>query len=211
LADAIRAEAGSEVGADFRFQIDGLHEDLTRNARETLILLTCAVAAVFLIACINVAGIATSQYLARQRELALRVSLGAGRLRITWQLLTESVILALTAAAAGIAVAWILAEPLNRLLPAGYLRAGPIRPDWRILVVGVGLAPGVVPIFNPCARRGGKTNLPGNPAFRLAPSWCRNMASPWLRLWSRVCSFALYCPCRTLTPDLRRWVASLSR
>jgi putative ABC transport system permease protein len=154
LADAIRAEAGSEVGADFRFQIDGLHEDLTRNARETLILLTCAVAAVFLIACINVAGIATSQYLARQRELALRVSLGAGRLRITWQLLTESVILALTAAAAGIAVAWILAEPLNRLLPAGYLRAGPIRPDWRILVVGVGLAltAGVASALIPIAR-----------------------------------------------------------
>lgn len=82
-----------------------LHDEVTREARPALFLLACAVGFVLLIACVNVANLMLARGAARQRELAIRRALGAGRTRLIRQLLSESLILAVSAGGAGLLLA----------------------------------------------------------------------------------------------------------
>src|SRR5205807_1576671 len=106
-----------------------------------------AFALVLLIACANVANMMLARAMARQREIGIRLSLGAPRTRLIRQLLTESVLLAIPAAVAGFAVSQMTIElgvrVLFSTLPqefAEYIRVTPLSPDLRVFLFMVGAA-----------------------------------------------------------------------
>ncbi|HEX6105978.1 MAG TPA: ABC transporter permease, partial [Gemmatimonadales bacterium] len=89
----------------FGTAVVSLHDQLTREARPTLLLLLATAAFVLLIACANVANLTLARLMRRERELALRTALGADRSRLVRQLLAEGGLLALAGGAIGLALA----------------------------------------------------------------------------------------------------------
>jgi len=82
------------INARFATKVVGMKDEMVRDIRPTLYLLQVAVAVVLLIGCVNLANLMLVRSNVRMKEMAIRYSLGAGRLRIVRQLLTESVLLA---------------------------------------------------------------------------------------------------------------------
>ena len=89
-----------------------LDDEITRNARPMLFALVGTTVLVLFIACANVANLSLSRTLRRDRELALRSALGASRLRLVRQLLTESILVAFAGAVLGLLIAWPTAKML---------------------------------------------------------------------------------------------------
>ncbi len=111
-----------------------LKEKVVGNVRQSLILLLGAVGLVLLIACVNVANLLLARASARGREIAIRRTLGAGRTRLTRQLLTESVLLSLLGGVAGLAILFCIKGFLLRLLPDNLPRVNEISINWTVLL-----------------------------------------------------------------------------
>jgi len=117
-----------------------LQNGLVADVRSRLLLLLGAVGLILLIACVNVANLTLSRAAAREREIALRAAIGAERLRVLRQLLTESILLSLIGGLFGILLATQGLHLLKSALPADTPRLVDAHIDWRVLVFTGGLA-----------------------------------------------------------------------
>jgi putative ABC transport system permease protein len=129
-----------------------LREELAGPVRQASFVLMAGAALLLLLACANLASFLLAHTLAREQELMIRAALGASRARLTQQLLTETVLLSLIAAAAGLAVAWWTTGAALAFQPAPLASQAYSVLDWQVLAfaallsVGTGLLFGAGPV-----------------------------------------------------------------
>src|SRR5919202_277193 len=114
-------------------RVVSLHTHLVGESSRALLLLLGAVALVLAVACANVANLLLARAAGRQKEIAVRIALGATRLRLVRQLLVESLLLALAGGAAGLLLGWWGVDLLKGLLPADFPRLADVGLDPRVL------------------------------------------------------------------------------
>jgi predicted permease len=157
-----------------------LKEQLVGNLRQPLLVLLGAVAFVLLMGCTNIANLLLGRAAGRQREIAVRVALGADRRRVIRQLLTESLLLSALGGAAGLLLAVWGTKVLLALGPKNMLAGTPVIVNWRVLTftmivslaTGIlfGLGPSLVALsadINKTLKEGGRDSSSGRRGNRL--------------------------------------------
>jgi predicted permease len=149
-ADEYRRKYPGTLQGNQGFSVEPVREAMVRNVRSSLLVLVGAVTFVLLIACANVANLLLARAVARRREIAIRAAIGAGRGRIIRQLLTESILLAMSGAMVGSALGVAGIRALLMVNTANLPRVGQegslVVMDWRVLLftVAVAVATGLV-------------------------------------------------------------------
>jgi putative ABC transport system permease protein len=176
--------------AQFVVRLDGLGYIAVGRFRTALLTLLAAVGLLLLIACANVANLLLARAAVRQKELALRMTLGAGRWRIVRQLMTESILLSLAGAAAGCLFASAALQGLIALIPLyTFPDEAIISINREVLLVTVGVAIATAFVFGlapALASARGDLNEPlraaarGNTGFRRR-SHAFHAPADWLR------------------------------
>jgi putative ABC transport system permease protein len=142
-----------ESSADESAEVVPLLEQMVGNIREPLMALLAAVGVVVLIACANVANLLLVRASVREKEIAIRTALGAGRGRLVRQMLAESLILSIAGGALGVLFAYLTLKPIQTLSAGSIPRVQSVSIDATVLLfaLGVSLVTGII--------------------FGLAPAW----------------------------------------
>lgn len=179
---AIAARLASEHPVDqgLGVSLKRLSDIRVGELRPMLLLLIGAVCLILLIACVNLANLLLARNSARQRELAIRAALGAGRAGLIRELLAETLLLALIGGALGLAFAWFGVAALAKIHPQNFPQLDSLSIDWRVLSFTLlaslftsllfGLAPSInstkVDLID-ALKQGGRTGTSGPATHRL--------------------------------------------
>jgi predicted permease len=128
------AQQHPDVNRGLSATVVTLHDQVVGRVRPALVLLLAGVGFVLLMACVNVANLLLARGLARQKEIAVRTALGAGRARLLRQMLAESLQLAAAGGLLGFVLAWAGVRFLAGLAPPELPRLHEVRPDMTILI-----------------------------------------------------------------------------
>jgi predicted permease len=140
-----------DTNAGWTVGIEWLQESMVGESRALLLLAWAAAVLVLLIACSNAAGILVTEAAARDREIAVRTALGAGRRRIAAQMLTEALLVASVSGVMGVGLATLGLRALSRLVSGAVPLAERMALDWRVVafttltVLAVAVVAGIVP------------------------------------------------------------------
>jgi predicted permease len=147
-------------GSANEVRVQTLADELTGEVRPALVLMAAGVGCLLLIACANVANLLLSRGVARERELTVRVAIGAGRWRLIRQLLSETMLIAAAGGALGLALATTAIEWLPAVAPKEFPRVDAVQIDWRAyaFAVSVSITAGMVAGLIP-ALRGARPDL----------------------------------------------------
>src|SRR5580765_2485053 len=152
LAAQLRAEYSTNypAGSDWSIEVEPLQESLVGNVRPMLLVLMGAVVLIILLASVNVANLLLARASVRQREMTVRLALGASRVRMIRQSLIESMILSLLSGVVGVLTA-VAALHFVQFVPARIPRLAEVQVDWTVLSFALlvsavaGLGFGLVP------------------------------------------------------------------
>lgn len=146
--NAIMAQLAREHPGDngWKVLVVPLYSEVVGASRQMLLVLLGAVGIVLLIACANAANLLMARASARQREIAVRLAMGAPRVRVVRQLLTESLLISCSGGALGLLMASGGVRALVMLLPPNFPRAGDIHLSWPVLLftLAVSLTTGIL-------------------------------------------------------------------
>jgi putative ABC transport system permease protein len=179
-AVAARLRADGKETEGFGGEVGSLRDQIVGDARRALLVLLGAVSFVLLVACVNVANLLLARAAAREKELAIRASLGASRLRLVRQMLLESLPLGLIGGGVGLLLAAWGVSALDAQLPAALPRHNAIEIDARVLAFTAAVSLlttvtfGVLPAFQAARSNlqlalseGGRGGTQGRKASRL--------------------------------------------
>jgi putative ABC transport system permease protein len=151
-----------DVNRGLRANVVALHDQAVGRVRPALVLLLAGVGFVLLMACVNVANLLLARSVARQKEIAVRTALGAGRARLLGQMLAESMLLSLAGGVLGLGFVVIGVRMLVAIAPPEVPRLNEVEPDATILLFTglVSIAAGVLVGTAP-AIAAGRANVQG--------------------------------------------------
>jgi putative ABC transport system permease protein len=138
LMTEVARNSGAKDPDVFNIEVRSITDEYVSDVRRPLFVLLCAVIAVLLISCANVANLLLARATVRGHEIAVRSALGAGRARIIRQLLTESLLIALIGGVVGVMLAVWGTKALLALAPSDLPRLTAVQVDLRILVISLG-------------------------------------------------------------------------